>query len=209
LARVVLWGTAPIAQNRDLSFLLREGVQMKEDKMLSKVLESPVPVEYYNTSLKKVVLLSIFSFSIYDIYWMYRNWKTIKKSSGLDMSPFWRAAFVVFFCYHLFKIMKLSIEQKSVKINHLAGSLATIYILANTCGRISGRYNHWSANILFFVSFISITPLFILQKAVNVYNKSIDQSYVINTKFTKGSIITFVLGGLLWTVFLLGMILPA
>ena len=42
------------------------------------------------------VILSIFTFGIYDMIWMYRNWKYFKYTEKTDIMPFWRAWFGLF-----------------------------------------------------------------------------------------------------------------
>jgi hypothetical protein len=38
----------------------------------------------------RLVLLSIITFSFYEIYWFYRNWKHLKTHKQLEISPGWR-----------------------------------------------------------------------------------------------------------------------
>ncbi len=92
----------------------------KEDELTSLVLRAPSAIKYYNISIAKLIVFSICSFSIYEYYWMYRNWKVIKNHSGAKISPFWRTGFFVFFCYGLFKIIKRSIRQKNIQIPYSA-----------------------------------------------------------------------------------------
>ena len=179
----------------------------EEDDLTSQVLKAPFAINYYNVSIAKLIVLSICTLSVYEFYWMYRNWKIIKNHSGVEISPFWRAWFYLFFCGNLFRIIKLSIKQRNFEIPYPTGILATVYILLNFCGYASAKYNHWAATLLWIISFFSLVPLVILQKAINAYNSSIDPSYKINTKFTKGSIVLVAVGGLIVILALFGVLL--
>ena len=55
------------------------------------------------TSTGKFIILSILSLGIYELVWMYRNWKFFKEKEKTDISPFWRAWFAIFFIYFLLK----------------------------------------------------------------------------------------------------------
>lgn len=51
----------------------------------------------------RLVLMSVASFGLYQPYWFYKNWQHIKERNGLDISPFWRACFGIFFCHSLLR----------------------------------------------------------------------------------------------------------
>jgi hypothetical protein len=48
----------------------------------------PVYSKYQETG--QLILLCVVSFFLYEIYWVYRNWKYVREYRGLDISPFWR-----------------------------------------------------------------------------------------------------------------------
>ena len=50
---------------------------------------------WFPVALHKFVVLSFFSFGIYDFYWVYQNWRHAKQASGEKLSPLWRTFFVV------------------------------------------------------------------------------------------------------------------
>jgi hypothetical protein len=54
---------------------------------------------YYPVSTTKLVVLSILTGGIYEIYWFYKNWKVIKERDSSDIWPFPRAVFSVLFYY--------------------------------------------------------------------------------------------------------------
>jgi len=65
--------------------------------------ETPKNVEFFYVSDRKLVIFSIFTLCLYQIYYQYKNWKALKEQGGRNVSPFWRALiFHIFFCYSLF-----------------------------------------------------------------------------------------------------------
>ncbi len=72
----------------------------------SKIRESHESDKFSNiVSPSKFIVLSILSFGFYELIWIYRNWKFFKEKEKLDISPFWRTVFAIFFIYSLFKKM--------------------------------------------------------------------------------------------------------
>lgn len=179
------------------------------DDLTKAVLDAPNPIQYYNTSISKITILSICTFGIYEFYWMYKNWKIIKDHSGIKIHHFARTWFSIFFCFPLFKIIILSIKRKNPEIRCSAGILATLWIFSCLFGYASSKYEHWSAQVLFGISFLSLVPLVILQKKINIYNASIDQQYKINQKFTGWSIALVIIGGLAFILSLFGIFMPS
>ena len=52
---------------------------------------------FYSVSIIKFIVLSFFSFGIYNIFWLYKNWKIIKQRELNDIHPIPRAIFGYFF----------------------------------------------------------------------------------------------------------------
>jgi len=61
---------------------------------------SPAAV-FHHVAPWKFVLLSLATFSFYDLYWVYRNWRFIKQHGDGDIWPFWRAFFSPLWMYPL------------------------------------------------------------------------------------------------------------
>jgi hypothetical protein len=45
----------------------------------------------------KLVVMSLCTFGLYELYWFYMNWNLLKQRHNSDISPFWRAFFAIFF----------------------------------------------------------------------------------------------------------------
>jgi len=67
-------------------------------------------VDFFYISTKRLVVLSILTLGLYNIYWFYKNFEAIRKSQESGFSSGWgvlasllKAIFSIFFCYGLFK----------------------------------------------------------------------------------------------------------
>ena len=70
---------------------------------------------FYSVSTLKFVLLSLATFTIYETFWFYKNWKIIKARTGSDISPFWRAIFSIVFCYPFAKAVDSATESANLR----------------------------------------------------------------------------------------------
>jgi len=53
-----------------------------------------------------LVVLSILSCGLFELYWIYRNWRFVKEHEELDVSPFWRGVLGIFYFRPLLEHIK-------------------------------------------------------------------------------------------------------
>jgi hypothetical protein len=66
-------------------------------------LDKPPRSWFYVVSVRKLIVMTFFTFGFYLVYWNYRNWATYKRATGEKVIPLLRAFFAVFFLYALLK----------------------------------------------------------------------------------------------------------
>lgn len=101
------------------------------------VLSAPV---YFSVSPLKLVVMSICTLGIYDLYWYYKNWRLIKEREQLDIMPFWRAFFAYFFCYSCFKKIRGTAASLNLNRYIAAGPLATGWIIVAILWKLPDPY---------------------------------------------------------------------
>jgi len=176
---------------------------------LNDEVDSNIDVEtkFFAVSNKKFIIMSIATLGIYEIYWFYKNWSAVKKAQNSKIFPFWRAVFSVFFCYSLFKKVLVSASNHNYRESFSPGLLAILYIFFIIIGTTSGDDvnidYHILSTYLYLVSFLSIVPLVIVQKAIHYNNKAIDDTYVQSDKFSKLEIFFAVVGSILLIITLI------
>lgn len=108
-------------------------VLLKDSKFCNQcgtiIEESDCKIEYFAISKKRLVLLSFFTLGIYEFYWFYKNWSAVKKAENINISPFGRAWFSIFYCYSLFKKVFRSAEIEGYSNSYSPGWLAATYII--------------------------------------------------------------------------------
>jgi hypothetical protein len=155
---------------------------------------------YFSVSKTKLIVMSMFSWGIYEFYWFYKNWKLIKESTGQDIRPFWRTFFAPFYCYSLFKSVKQSADSHGILSEISPGWLTAAYI---------GIYvTHKFPDPIWLISFLSFLPLLPVQGVINQLNSKVALEYELNDHFSWKNIVVIILGGILLILLLTDIFIP-
>ncbi|MGN8224630.1 hypothetical protein [Gracilimonas sp. BCB1] len=156
---------------------------------------------FFSVSNFKLVLMSICTFGIYELYWFYKNWELIKKRWAQNIMPFWRAFFAPIWAYSCFEEIKNSAIQNRLSYSLPTVFLAIGYFIIQALWRLPDPY--W---LLSFLSFVFIIP------ANNValrVNEGVNPSFENNSSFSGTNITAIVIGGLLFVLGLLETLMPS
>ncbi len=134
------------------------------------------------TNPSKLAILSVATLGVYDIYWLYKQWRHVKLRDSVEIKPFWRAIFYPFFTYALLK-----------KLQHpKAGMYATSYIVLTFLGLIPYE------NYFLCLSSLAFLPIYLIQQRINEQHGAESQgsNYAMRAKIGIG------VGLLAWIFFL-------
>jgi hypothetical protein len=159
-------------------------------------------VFFFPISLKKLTILFISTFSVYTVYWFYKNWKMLEPTMDKKIHPLLRAIFDVFFTHSLFSRIETAAVAKNISMKWSAGVLATIYVVFTFISAIvkhffssSELYNLVNLLTILFL-FIILWPLYSIQKIVNQINGDPDGK--LNCSFSGYNYVFIIGGSLLW-----------
>lgn len=166
-------------------------------------------IKYFSVSIKKLIILSIVSFGLYEFYWFYKNWKIVKDHEKSKISPIGRGFFAIFYCNSLFKKIIVLAKEKGYIAKYSHSLLAIFYILFLLIGNVVSEYEFQNVfiNSIWLISYLSVLPLAEVQNSVNFINSK-DGSQVENNKFSGWEILLIVAGGLLLLLSIIGTFLP-
>jgi hypothetical protein len=174
-------------------------------KLTEGIAPSKVTPIYFPVSVTKLILLSIASFGIYEIYWFYKNWSLESTRTKESLWPFWRAIFAALTAYSLFHRMYdfaghytgnkfgLSAATKDRVVIPFKGSpavLAASFFILIVTSRLPDPYS--------IISIFSVVPLAVVQQSVIKINRTYAPDADRNEKFSVLNIVVLVLGGLLF-----------
>jgi hypothetical protein len=137
----------------------------------------------------KFIVLSLCSFSIYQIYWFYQQWKRIRASSREAISPFWRAFFGVLWVIPLLRRIRQRAEVGGIRVGWGAGALGTLFIVLSVLWRLPDPW--W---LVTFGSLVALVPAVQTSQEINA---SANNPEGLNNQYTTANVVTIVLGGLL------------
>lgn len=173
---------------------------------------SPVPhsssgtveVAFLHIPVSRLIVMSILSCGLYEIYWIYKNWRYLKEREGLSIRPFWRGWFGVFYCHSLLKTIHqddelTQVEQPNFSPGGLATGWVVLVIVANIVGRAPGAL----ASIISFLipSFLCFVPV---QDYINSVNLKKNPNAP-NSKWSAGHTVCLIFGIIIWVLTLLSI----
>lgn len=165
---------------------------------LGQTSATPATFPLFPVATHKFIILSICSFSIYELYWCYQNWKRLKSASGESLRPFWRAFFAPLWGFSLFRRVRDLATSQGVDTGWSPGVLGTFYLVLSVMWRLPDPW--W------LISFASLVPMIPVQQAAQRVNELHAGSAAEgrNDNYTTANVATIVIGGLLLVLGVVG-----
>jgi hypothetical protein len=159
---------------------------------------------FLHISVTRLILMSIVSFSLYEAYWIYKNWRYVKERDNLDIRPFWRGVFGVFFCHSLLRRIYEDKQARSAAVPTFSpGGLATGWVVLIIFANLVAYAPGIGASIVsaFIPSFLCLVPV---QNYVNSVNerRSPGQPYY---AWSAGHVVCLVFGIITWVLLLIAL----
>lgn len=165
--------------------------------------QSDKPLFLYISSAR-LILLSIASMSLYEAYWIYKNWRYIKERDGLEIKPFWRGVFGIFYCHSLLRRIHEDNDARAVQEPTFSASgLATGWVILMIIANIVGRAPSIAASIIaaFIPSFLCLVPV---QNYINSVTEKRNPGQKVYG-WSSGHIVCLVIGLIIWALLLIGL----
>jgi hypothetical protein len=157
---------------------------------------------FFAVSTTKLVVMSLSTFGLYQIYWFYRHWQYVRRRERASISPVWRSLLGVLFCYPLVRrIERFGKEQFSQGHDVMypaARMIAATWTLTALLCYLPAPYH--------LASFGSVLFLVPAQETANSINRFVAPGHDRNSRFSAGNIATIVIGGLLFVISVIGIL---
>jgi hypothetical protein len=135
--------------------------------------QSPEP-PFFAVSVFKLTVMSVCTLGLYQIYWFYRNWRSIRERDRSKILPPLRSIFAIFYCYPCFRRIRRE-SSEPYRSTLAAGPLAGGWIIVQLISQIP---------VLGLVSLMSFVFLIPVQRAVNQLNAEVVPSHDRNEVLT-------------------------
>jgi hypothetical protein len=155
---------------------------------------------FFAVSIFKLVLLSVLTLGIYELYWFYQNWKLIRDREGSDIWPVPRAIFTVFFCHACFARIRDFETPAAGKSDLASGWLATAWIITTLMHKLPQPW--W---LISLAAVLFVVPV---QARANRINAELSPEHDRNSRFTGWNWAIVVFGGIFLLLVLIGSFAP-
>jgi hypothetical protein len=156
---------------------------------------------YFCVGTPKLLLMSLSTAGVYDLYWFYRNWQTEQLVSGESLAPWARALFSPIFFYSFASRIKDRANLLNASAGLSPAALAILYVALSLSSRLPDPW--W------LLATISVLPVLPLQNALRRINAARNVTTGHAERFSAVNIVWLVFGVLLWLLVLGGLFLPA
>lgn len=151
---------------------------------------------YFAVSPAKLVVMSICTLGMYEIYWFYKHWNQIRVTNRQKVLPFLRAMFSIFTCHFLFMRIKDEAQSSGIAAMFSPGLLTFCYIVPSLFWGSSG--------ILCLLGLGSLWALVTVQRVANSLNDHFAPDADRNERYSVTNIVFMAIGGLLFLLVVIG-----
>ena len=155
---------------------------------------------YFAISLTKLVLLSVSTLGLYQVWWHYVNWCRVRANGEHDIRPAWRAVFCGLWCYPLLSNIRSAARELELDFWLPAGPLTIIWLITAALSRLPGIYG-----MAFLLAVLWLIPA---QIVANRINAKIAPGHDPNQRFRGWEIAIVVVGMLFLALAAVGFSLP-
>ncbi len=168
---------------------------VETEKIDSKT--SPYP---YVISIPKLIILSLTTFGLYELYWFYKQFKSFKAEKDWKISPWPRAIFYGLMSYSLFHKVSDAVKELDQKREFNSSGVWAFYFILNILWKLPDPY--W------LLSLLSFLPLIQIQDTINFYWEKKYGGKIIQSKFGTSNYVWSVIGGIILLLTMWGTFSP-
>lgn len=118
---------------------------------------------YFPVSRQKLIVMSVTTLSMYQIYWFYRNYERVNARMGGGGLPFWRAIAAPITAHGLFARVRTDAQSRFIPVSWSSAGLAVIYFGSTLLCFLD--YPWWT---LALGSVFALLPVHATMEAVNI-----------------------------------------
>ncbi len=161
-----------------------------------------VKTEEYNSkdtyiiSTTKLIVLSLATFGLFELYWFYRQWRSMKDERNLKNNVWLNSIFSSILSYKLFEQINKAEKSVTNSSSFSPAVLALCYFVLVSAWRLPEPYD--------WISLLSFLPLIPVQNSINNYWLKAQVPQANFSKFGGSNWIWSIIGAIVFTLALYG-----
>lgn len=177
---------------------------------LIEPLKSEFGPPFFVTSLRKLCVLFVLTWGMYAVYWSYKQWFSQRRHAGTRVVPIGRAIFYVFFIHGLFELINERLKKQELAYWHYDSAahwfvgLTVLMVVADLFIYRAASQPLWVLPLTAMVLTGKVVALAAMQRQANL--ASSDPKGESNDSLSGWNWVFIVLGGVYWTLAILGTI---
>ncbi len=153
---------------------------------------------FFTPSTTKMVVMSICTLTLYEIFWFYKNWVIIK-NQGKKCNPLLRAFFSSLFAYSCFRHIRQAKVKNKVEIKFPILFFFIVYFVLGIASKLPGQYG--------VISMLCFVPIALANRVALAVNRAQQfPDFIINNKFSKWNWLAIIFGGIAWILIICGLL---
>jgi hypothetical protein len=157
-------------------------------------------IAFFNVGNTKLVLMTMSTFGVYEVYWLYKNWSAERSLSEASLSPFLRALFAPAFIFSLAERIKERSLAMGLPTTLAPGLVGTAFIVLSVLANAPDPY--W---MLCLFAGIALVPI---QSEIARINEASGIVRGKEARYSVPNIVWLLIAGLIWLLLLTGMMSP-
>lgn len=157
---------------------------------------SGVEAPLFAVSIVKLIVMSIVTLGLYEIYWAYKHWVGIRRREQSEIMPAPRAFFGVIFAWALFRRIENIGVAEGVPDAPPGGFLAICWIVVTLCWRLPDP--------VWWISMAAPVFMLPMQAYANRINAQLAPAHDRNARFGWANIAWIVVGAILLALAIVG-----
>ena len=114
----------------------------------------PLVLPFFEVGVRKFVVMSIFTWGLYDLYWSYQQWVRIRDRGREHLSPFWRTFFAYLWGFSLFARVSEEARRKHMPVAWDSSLLGAVYFALGIAWRLPDPW--WFVSLFAFVPVVPV-----------------------------------------------------
>ncbi|ENX63639.1 MULTISPECIES: hypothetical protein [Acinetobacter] len=168
------------------------------------LIESP-PIKHHLAdlriiSIKRFIILSITSFGLYPIWWMFKAWRFFAIKDNLNIMPALRAILSIFFLYSLFNTIQNYAQENGYTRSFSSTWMFIGYLIVAFAYYLPDPY--WLISLF---NFIFLIPAFVALNYAKLYSDQVKS--IVQEKLSNTHLFIIILGSIWWLLGLVGLIM--